>query len=620
MLVVQQYLRLISGAAGVAALFLTSPAIAQNSTQVRTLTKPQIEAIQSEKAARTPAQQKLSSQILDTLKETRTGAVLNAAPDLKAPQLPATDDGVTVDIKADVSAEVLGAIEQLGGRIINNFPESRAIRASLPLENIESLAERSDVQFIKPAVRAHTNVVAREGDIAHMADIVQLNFNVRGAGVKIGVISNSIDDGYGALDAAYASGAIARGKLSVLPGQEGGPTDSGEGLAMAQIIHAIAPEAELIFATGDGGGGPEVMRANILELARRGCQIIVDDLTYPDESPFQDGPISLAVNQVSEAGVLYFSSARNSGSAKHGTSGTWEGDFRDGGPAGAQFGAAGPNGRVHVFTGGITLNTVTQARPGDHVNLFWADPLGASTNSYDIFIVNPAGNVVRSATTSHTGTQDPYQTVDRLRTGESIVIVKEGGSADRFLHLDTGRAILRYGTTGSVRGHNASGAENAFSVAAKRVPVPPAGFNLGPNDPVESFSSDGPRRVFFAPDGRPLTSGNYSSSGGVLLQKPDITAANGVSTTFPPNSPFNPFNGTSAAAPHAAAIAALLLSCTPKPAPAQVRLALQDSAVPIESGGPNVNAGYGIIMAHTAAESLCQLGRIPAPSAAAGQP
>jgi hypothetical protein len=38
------------------------------------------------------------------------------------------------------------------------------------------------------------------------------------------------------------------------------------------------------------------MAANITALRTAGCNIIVDDLTYFNESPFQDGPIAQAVN------------------------------------------------------------------------------------------------------------------------------------------------------------------------------------------------------------------------------------------------------------------------------------------------------------------------------------
>ena len=82
---------------------------------------------------------------------------------------------------------------------------------------------------------------------------------------------------------------------------------------------------------------------------------------------------------------------------------------------------------------------------------------------------------------------------------------------------------------------------NAVSVAA--TPAGPAtydGVRIGPypnafssSNVVEQFSSDGLRRIFYNADGTAITPGNVSSTGGQLLQKPDVTAADGVTTTTP---------------------------------------------------------------------------------------
>src|SRR4029077_14327517 len=126
------------------------------------------------------------------------------------------------------------------------------------------------------------------------------------------------------------------------------------------------------------------------------------------------------------------------------------------------------------------------------------------------------------------------------------------------LHIDTQRGQLAIGTPGSTRGHNA--ATNAFCVAAVDAATSfPFSFTGGAANPVERFSSDGPRRMFYFPDGTPMTPGNFSSSGGVVFQTPKRAAADDVTTDWPPGG-LNPFKGTSAAAPHAAAIAALLKS------------------------------------------------------------
>jgi hypothetical protein len=113
-------------------------------------------------------------------------------------------------------------------------------------------------------------------------------------------------------------------------------------------------------------------------------------------------------------------------------------------------------------------------------------------------------------------------------------------------------------------------------------------------NPVETFSSDGLRRMFYKPNGTPFTPGNFSSTGGIILNKPDIAAADGGSTSVPG---FGSFFGTSAAAPHAAAIAALLLSFNPALTPAQIRAALASSALDIEGAGFDRDSGSGIVMA-----------------------
>ena len=94
-----------------------------------------------------------------------------------------------------------------------------------------------------------------------------------------------------------------------------------------------------------------------------------------------------------------------------------------------------------------------------------------------------------------------------------------------------------------------------------------------------------------------------------MLQKPDIAAADGVSTSVPAESNgrliFNPFFGTSAAAPHAAAIAALLASFDPTLSPAELREVLVGSALAIDGTGQNINAGAGIVMPFTALRIAC---------------
>lgn len=109
------------------------------------------------KTQRTPEQQKISSRLLDAIDQRKRGTgnpeslKSNAALDFD-------DDGrVLVDISGTVSPALLDEIEDLDGQVISSFPQFQAIRARLPLEQIESLAAQSDVRTIRPADIAFTN-------------------------------------------------------------------------------------------------------------------------------------------------------------------------------------------------------------------------------------------------------------------------------------------------------------------------------------------------------------------------------------------------------------------------------------------------------------------------------
>jgi uncharacterized repeat protein (TIGR01451 family) len=347
---------------------------------------------------------------------------------------------------------------------------------------------------------------------------------------------------------------------------------------------------------------------NIRDLQSAGCDIIVDDVFYFVESPFQDGQtgsvssntdggaIAQAVNDVTAAGALYFSSAGNEGNLNDGTSGTWEGDFVDGGSITALAG-----GTVNDFGGGNLGDTIQAIGQGGGnplpANLFWSDPLGGSSNDYDLFMLDATLSVVLAASTNtQDGSQDPFEQIagGSLVTGARLVIFRNSGAAGRFLHLRTNRGRLSVATAGASKGH--ATAANSFGVAAVNVATAGGGaFTGGAANPVETFSSDGLRHVFFNSDSSAITPGDFSSTGGLIRQMPVVAAADGVSCIAPG---FNPFFGTSAAAPHAAAIAGLLKSLKPSATNAQIRTALTSSALDIEAVGTDRDSGAGIVMAY----------------------
>ena len=557
------------------------------------------------KARRTPAQRKLSSQLLDAAGTQPS----DGATRRQAPTTDVEDEVATVDIRADVTDAVLTRIRALGGTVLSSVPEYQAIRVRLPRTALEPLATLEAVQSIRLADQAITNQSVgtgskvTEGDAAHQADDARTDHDVDGTGIGIGVIS----DGVKTLADRQASDDLPA-RVTVLPGQKGGPlsitgflTGKGgdEGTAMLEIIHDLAPGAELYFATGRRGEAQ--MAQNIKDLCAAGADIIVDDLFYFREPVFQDGIVAQAVNEVTADGCFYFSVAGNAGNLNDGTSGVWEGDYAEG----SDFEVNSVSvGQTHDFGSDEEENQIT--KDGLAFVLQWADPLGASANDYDLFLVDADDNVLASSTTTQDGTQDPIEYIDSSGsdyTDNYLVVVKASGAANRYLRLDTIRGELEIATAGQTARHTA--AENAVTIGAVDVRTAAgAGGVFNGTESVRTDSSDGPRRIFFQPDGTPITAGNFSSTGGKLLQKPDLVAATCVSTTAPE---FSPFCGSSSAAPHAAAIAALMLEAAGGPANvtlAQLRTAMTGAALDIEATGVDRDSGAGIVMAPDAVDAV----------------
>ena len=238
--------------------------------------------------------------------------------------------------------------------------------------------------------------------------------------------------------------------------------------------------------------------------------------------------------------------------------------------------------------------------------LQWADPLGASANDYDLFLVNEDGDVIASSTDTQDGTQDPIESIQSFfdYSGHSVVVVKASGS-DRYLRVHAFDGGLEIRTAGNLYGHAA--AENAVVVAMVDVGTAAGtGSVFNGTESVRANNSDGPRRIFFEPDGTAITAGNFSSTGGELLQKPDLTAATCVRTATPG---FSRFCGTSSAAPHAAAIAALMLEAAGGPNQvtfAQLRTEMTTGAavLDIEAAGVDRDSGAGIVMAPGAVDAV----------------
>ena len=573
-----------------------------------------------DKAGRTPAERKMSSTLVELTRAQAAGRLKSG----RAADLPAdvrefarhnvdADNRIFVVIKADVAPELLAFVRARGGQELLDYPRFRTITARVPVDALGAIAQRPDVQAVGPreqattnrheptsllrgaapsALKASTGSVIWEGVTAHRADVAHAAGHI-GSGATVCVLSDGVDS----LADSQATGELPA-DVAVMPGQAGA---GDEGTAMLEIVHDMAPGAKLVFATGFGGVAAMASSIAALAAAPYDCSIIVDDVSYFNEGAFQYGPIAQVVDEVMAAGVLYFSSSANSGNLTHQSSGTYEGDsVASSLPLPPAIAGASPTAgtTLHDFWG---KNFVVLTQATRTISLKWSDPLGASGNDYDLIVTDETGTQILAASTStQDGTQDPVEIVQRnapnppFPAGARIYVTAAPGSQARALRIDTHRGRLdpAVATAGSTHGHNATG----LSVGAVNVGLAAgAAFVGGAANPVEDFSSDGPRQLFFGVDGAPITPGNFlaGTGGGRRLDKVDMAAADCGSTTAPG---FEEFCGTSAAAPTAAAIAALIQGANPGAKPTQILAALRSAALDIEAPGRDRDAGDGLLM------------------------
>jgi hypothetical protein len=382
---------------------------------------------------------------------------------------------------------------------------------------------------------------------------------------------------------------------------------------MLQIIHAVAPGARLLFASGFLG-----MAENIRALADAGANVIVDDL-YFYEPMFADSPTAQAVDDVVARGVAYFSAAGNF--ADHSYQSTFvHGRTLADGAIAADTGLHFFGGITHDFNPGPGVDDLQQitipAGQTLNIGLQWDSPYRStsprspgSANDLDFYLLNSAGDrVVAMGATDNVG-GDPaegfsYKNAAMTPVTYNLMIVKDAGADPGLIKywIDTNHnspTIDEYATHSSTCfGH--ANARGAMAVGAAFYLNTPRFFSLSP--PLrEDFTSRGGTPILFDVNGNRLATPE-------LRQHPDVVAPDGVNTTFfgrdrdfdgRPN-----FSGTSAAAPHAAAVAALLLQASPRLRPHDLYAVMRATAVDMGPTGYDADTGYGLIQATNALFAL----------------
>jgi subtilisin family serine protease len=366
-----------------------------------------------------------------------------------------------------------------------------------------------------------------------------------GRGVKIGILDQGFDGYRNLLGRELPSKVITK---SFVPGIEVDQTGVSHGAAVAEVIHDVAPDAELYLVYYDGG---DVSMGNAVEwMLRQGVNIIshsAGGLAAPMDGTGRDDEL---VKLAADNGVLWINSAGNNGTQHYRAAYT---DTNNDG--------------LHEFAPDKTL-LAFQADPNDtsQIVLTWNDWQPGGTQDLDLYVLDQAGNVIASSRNSREGDRPPVEQIiykfDDARTYYITingVHVTQPITLNLFVHqtpqLELADPIGSLATPGD--------AKDALTVGA---------VNWRDNK-LEPFSSQGPTA-----DGR---------------LKPDLVGPDGVS-----NAVFAPqgFYGTSAATPHIAGAAALVWSAYPQATAQEIHDFLINNAIDLDPSGPDNETGAGLLV------------------------
>lgn len=583
-----------------------------------------------------------------------------------------------------VTVQILGQPkpDKTKGEVLSAVPTVQSI---LPIAMINQVAALPFVRYIRLPDYGFTNTgtVDTQGDSILKANLVRQQFGVDGTGVRVGMIS-------GGIGGIFATGCTTCGPTTLTPSpintgdlpsatgtrnasgvltsvsggiiaesfrsdgdledhaQPDGPTGvNAEGAAMLEIVHDLAPNAQLYFANFDTGLSFE----QAVNYLAANTDASVDDIGFPSLPPY-DGTDPVSTNTAADlnndANPIrgYFTAIGNL------VFNHWGEPWTDSGTNAtlscpASSGGSSTSGDVQLFDATTNTKDANALGPSPAnplivpngaqvvVVLVWNDPFAGSSNDYDLYLYLAQGGSLTTplacSVSPQTGTQPPVEAVSYQNTSgaaqEVGILVQNVNNTAAARNFDmfvfnsvTGNAqnLNFFTAAGSIVAEGDAGGSPVSVVSVGATDAQSDAQGNPPATVIEPYSSQGPTEGTpqaasrMKPDVTATDDVSVTGAGGFGSNGSNATATGSCVTGETPCS----FAGTSAASPHAAGIAALLLQSapcllssstvnTPVQARTNLRSFITSTAVPLSGVSqpvPNNIEGFGLIDALAAAQ------------------
>jgi subtilisin family serine protease len=461
---------------------------------------------------------------------------------------PQGDVAITLILDTAENATLVAQLENVGVTVASAYQDR--VNVAVPVALIEAqlqsdepgaifdrLTELEHVISVQlPEQRIHNGSTIPGEGVAVIGADAWHQAGITGAGLRVGV-----------LDLGFANYEDLLGEElpNDVPLATFGWYDDAEvhGTACAEIVHEVAPDAELFFAWYDGSDA--AMGEAVDWLLDQGVDIIshsASGMVGPRDGSEWDARL---VDDLAAQGILWVNSSGNEALSHYRSVFTDE-----------------DNDDLHEFASGEESLALYNLGYVD-VALTWEDDWEQASQDYELFLYDATGNELASSQDPQTGDpgHEPVEWISYDTDGTTVYAVVTAYDVDRAATFD----IFVNGADVAYPSPDYSVCPPADAVGSLTV-----GAANWQDDSLAEYSSQGPTT-----DGR---------------LKPEISAPTGVSgATYGAEE----FHGTSSSCPHVAGAAALIWQAHPELTRQEVVDYLLNNTVDLAPSGPDTGHGYG---------------------------